>query len=103
MAERPWTHKIIGGPWVDRRGLRCRVVTPFDTPGAAPTDPPWADLPTDQVVVLVENDPVNARPSDDPDRPAYEPPPATETGWSCTIRKSDLAPLTDSNPPGPYL
>lgn len=83
MTGPRWTHRIVGGPWIGRRGLRCRVLTPFDTPGFPANKYPWADLDDQRsVVVLIEDDPV---------------PTEAETGWSCVIDRADIEPLDDAD------
>lgn len=87
MTEPRWTHRVVGGPWYDRRGLRCRVLTPFDTPGYPANKYPWADLDDQRsVIVLIENDPV-------PESGEFGPPPASESGWSCVIDRADIEPI----------
>lgn len=77
-----WTHIVRGGPWIERRGLRCRIVTPAETT-SPPGVYPWP-AGNGQVIILIENDPL-----DDADC-EFCGPPSTETGWSCRIDRADL-------------
>lgn len=79
-VEGGWTHLVRRGPWWDRCGCRCRVVTPADTPDFPASGFPWTAVADDEVVILVERDPVA------PDLSAVD-------GWSCIIRAEDIAPI----------
>lgn len=73
-----WTHEVIGGPWPDRIGHRCRVV-PDPGTGIYPWDKPHKR----SAVVLIENDPhADVVYSFGPDR-----------GWTCVIGREALVPI----------
>ena len=92
MTDRRWTHRVVGGPWFDRRGLRCRVLTPFDTPGYPANRSPWADLDDQRsVIVLIENDPLGGEDCE------FCAEASAERGWSCVIDRADIAPLDDTD------
>lgn len=94
-----WTHTVTGGPWWDRVGHRCRIVTPADTPESPDGTYPWDGK--DQtyrdkhslVVVVIEDDPLDGRPFDDPERGPWEASPSAVTGWSCSIDRADITPI----------
>ncbi len=70
-----WTHYITGGPWPERRGLRCRVV---DDPGNGTY--PWDKPSKHNAVVLVENDPHDGK--------VYSFGPGLtdeQRGWTCVL------------------
>lgn len=81
-VEPRWTHVVTGGPWYERRGLRCRVLTPFDTPKYPAKVYPWATLGSHEVIILIEEDPL--------DSPAEFGHDSQVEGWSCAILASDL-------------
>lgn len=85
VTDPRWTHVVTGGPWYERRGLRCRVLTPFDTPGSPANVYPWAGLGEHEVLVLIENDPLDSDGEFGHDSRAE--------GWSCAIRAADLTPI----------
>lgn len=89
-----WTHRVIGGPWHERRGCRCRLVTPDGTPGSPPGTYPWDNKAEDYrathgfVVILVEDDPC--------DNPAARyGADSKASGWSCVIDLDSIEPLDD--------
>lgn len=78
-AEAQWTHEIVGGPWLERRGFRCRIV-PDPGTGTYPWDKPRRG----EVVVFVEDDPHNQPSQFLSDE---------ERGWTCVIGIDALARL----------
>lgn len=71
---------MTGGPWPERHGLRCRVVT--DSHGGPFY--PWAGMGKHEVVVLIEDDPhrhdIHFGISNDPT-------------WSCVLERRHLTAL----------
>ena len=74
VEETGWTHVITGGPWPERIGLRCRLVSDPRT-GIYPFD----SRQHEEVVVLVENDPHDGSWLD------------AARGWTCRIGRTDLS------------
>lgn len=70
-----WPYRIVGSPWPEREGLRCRIVPRLD-----PTYP-WVGLGDSEVVVLVEDDPH----ADDLCFGTRRDP-----RWSCVVSRSHL-------------
>lgn len=90
MSTDQWTHVVIGGPWPERIGLRCRIVP---NPGPGSTYP-WdhdADkypLRNDrgaEAVVLIEDDPLTAA------RKARYPNMSDDDRWTCVMNVSSLS------------
>lgn len=82
-----WTHTVTGGPWPLRRGLRCRVLTPFDTPSYPANKYPWVGLGTSEVIILIEDDPIGGGDGE------FSGEHSSVTGWSCAIRRADVSPI----------
>lgn len=81
-----WTHIVVGGPWPERHGLRCREV-----PQPVGLDCyPWASPLVKNAVVLVESDPINGPGTD---MFEAEPEGSSYRLWSCVIDRADLAPI----------
>lgn len=89
MSDVEWTHKVVGGPWPKRIGLRCRIV-----PNPGVDTYPWTtrrDL-NQEAVILVEDDP-------------FRKPEQTDEWhikgygavWSCCIDRSDIAEIVEGS------
>lgn len=79
LPDDTWTHRIVGGPWPERIGLRCRIVTKPDGINTYP----W--VKTRQLVVLVEDDPFRK-----PNQTADWYVANYGAEWTCAIRPSDV-------------
>lgn len=85
-----WTHTVVGGPWPERIGLRCRIV-PNPGPGKTyPWDHDEAKYPRRngagaEAVILIENDPIRAA------FEAEHPDQTRDDRWSCVLNLGALA------------
>ena len=69
-----WTHVVAASvPWPARKGLRCRVVTDEMDPRVYPRH----GLGAKEVIVLIENDPLDRIHS---------------TEWTCVLDRDDIEP-----------
>lgn len=75
------THRIIGGPWLDRLQKDCKIVS---DPYTSQTLYPWAGLGKDEVVIYIHDDVYTASQVENvPD----------DVWWSCVIARTHLEPL----------
>lgn len=61
---------VVGGPWPERIGLTGHIVPQLRN------EYPWHGCPKNQVVIFIDNDPLNAH---------------LRLDWSCVISRKDIA------------